>query len=160
MFHQLVNHNDDLRRLVEKGYAVAIDGGYLVIRDIPYLDSQNQLQWGAFVAKLGTSAPARITRVRCTRGAAARCSLVEPGPGGGAQADASASMSRKSPRCTTRFFKLPSLADRSCYSENRSPCHPETAHLSLSKGEREVAQPRAHGSTGSTMSGRITKAYG
>jgi len=41
-----------LRRLVEKGYAVAIDGGYLVIRDIPYLDAQRELQWGAFVAKL------------------------------------------------------------------------------------------------------------
>lgn len=52
MFHQLVNHNDDLRRLVEKGYAVAIDNGYLVIRDIPYLDAQKQLQWGAIVAKL------------------------------------------------------------------------------------------------------------
>lgn len=41
-----------MRRLVEKGYAVAIDGGYLAIRDIPYLDAQRQLQWGAIVAKL------------------------------------------------------------------------------------------------------------
>jgi hypothetical protein len=52
VFHQLVNHNDDLRRLVEKGYAVAIDSGYLVIRDIPYLDDQRQLNWGALIAKL------------------------------------------------------------------------------------------------------------
>lgn len=52
MFHELVNHNSDMRRLVEKGYAVTIDGGYLVIRDIPYLDAQKQLQWGAIVAKL------------------------------------------------------------------------------------------------------------
>ncbi len=52
MFHQLVNHNYDLQRLVEKGYAVAIDGGYLVIRDIPYLDALKALQTGAFVAKL------------------------------------------------------------------------------------------------------------
>jgi hypothetical protein len=52
VFHQLVNHNDDLRRLVEKGYAIAIDGGYLIVRDIPYLDAQGQLQWGAFAAKL------------------------------------------------------------------------------------------------------------
>jgi len=37
---------------MEKGFAFSIDGGYLVVRDIPYLDSQNQLQWGAFVAKL------------------------------------------------------------------------------------------------------------
>ncbi len=52
MFHQLVNHNDDLRRLVEKGYAVAFDGNYLVIRDIPYLDSDSKLQMGAIVSKL------------------------------------------------------------------------------------------------------------
>lgn len=52
MFHQLVSHNDDLRRLVEKGYAIAIDSGYLVVRDIPYLDAQKQLQLGAIVAKL------------------------------------------------------------------------------------------------------------
>jgi hypothetical protein len=52
VFHQLVNHNDDLRQLVEKGYAVAIDSGYLVIRDIPYLDAQKQLHWGAIIAKL------------------------------------------------------------------------------------------------------------
>jgi hypothetical protein len=52
VFHQLVNHNHDLRQLVEKGYALSIDGGYLVIRDIPYLDDQRVLRWGAFVAKL------------------------------------------------------------------------------------------------------------
>lgn len=52
MFHQLVNHNDDLRRLVEKGYAVAFDSNYLVVRDIPYLDSERNLQIGAIVAKL------------------------------------------------------------------------------------------------------------
>ncbi len=52
MFHQLVNHNADLRCLVEKGYAVAIDDGYLVIRDIPYLDAEKQLQWAAIVTKL------------------------------------------------------------------------------------------------------------
>jgi hypothetical protein len=38
--------------LVEKGYAVAIDGGYLIVRDIPYLNAEKQLHWGAFVAKL------------------------------------------------------------------------------------------------------------
>ena len=52
MFQQLVSHNDDLRRLVEKGYAVAFDSGYLIIRDIPYLDSNRALQIGAIVTKL------------------------------------------------------------------------------------------------------------
>ena len=37
---------------MEKGYAFSIDGGCLIIRDIPYLDAQKQLQLGAFVAKL------------------------------------------------------------------------------------------------------------
>jgi hypothetical protein len=52
MFQKLVSHNDDLRRLLEKGYAIAIDSGHLVIRDVPYLDSNRQLAGGAIVAKL------------------------------------------------------------------------------------------------------------
>ncbi len=52
MFQKLVNHNDDLCRLVKKGYAVAFDSNHLVVRDIPYLDSESQLQVGAIVAKL------------------------------------------------------------------------------------------------------------
>ena len=52
MLHQLASHNDDLRRLLEKGYAVAVDSNHLVVRDIPYLDGEGRLQWGAIVAKL------------------------------------------------------------------------------------------------------------
>jgi molybdopterin/thiamine biosynthesis adenylyltransferase len=52
VFHQLVSHNDDIRRLVEKGYAVAFDSGHLIVRDIPYLDNQGQRQIGAIVTKL------------------------------------------------------------------------------------------------------------
>ena len=52
MFQKLVSHNDDIRRLVEKGYAVAFDSNCLVIRDIPYLDSNKKLRIGAIVAKL------------------------------------------------------------------------------------------------------------
>ena len=52
MFQKLVSHNEDIRRLVEKGYAVAFDSNYLILRDIPYLDNLKQLQIGAIVAKL------------------------------------------------------------------------------------------------------------
>jgi len=52
MFQILVNHNDDIRELVEKGYAVAFDSNCMVIRDIPYLDKQKQLQIGTIVTKL------------------------------------------------------------------------------------------------------------
>lgn len=51
MFQKLVSHNEDIRRLVEKGYAVAFDSNYLIIRDIPYLDSKLQLRFGAIVTK-------------------------------------------------------------------------------------------------------------
>lgn len=54
MFPKLVSRNDDLRRLLEKGYAVAFDGdtNHLVIRDIPYLAQGAGLKWGALVAKV------------------------------------------------------------------------------------------------------------
>ena len=62
MFHQLVNHNEDLRRLVEKGYAVAFDSNYLIVRDIPYLDSDGKLQIGAIVTKLEFIDQERVTQ--------------------------------------------------------------------------------------------------
>jgi len=49
---QLANHNEDIKRLLDKGFALAQDGGFLIIRDLPYLDAQRQLQWGAIVTKL------------------------------------------------------------------------------------------------------------
>jgi molybdopterin/thiamine biosynthesis adenylyltransferase len=50
MFLELANHNADLKRLLEKGYAITEDHGYLVVRDIPYLDSSGDCQTGAIVA--------------------------------------------------------------------------------------------------------------
>lgn len=52
MLHQLVSHNDDIKHLVDKGYAVSFDSAYLVVRDIPYLDDKGALQTGALVTKL------------------------------------------------------------------------------------------------------------
>jgi Domain of unknown function (DUF6791)/ThiF family len=52
MFQKLINHNKDIQCLVEKGYAVAFDSSYLIIRDIPYLDDTLSLQQGAIVTKV------------------------------------------------------------------------------------------------------------
>jgi hypothetical protein len=49
---ELASHNEDLQRLLDKGYALRIDGPHLVVRDIPYLDEQRALKWAALVAKL------------------------------------------------------------------------------------------------------------
>lgn len=62
MFQKLVSHNEDIRRLVEKGYAVSFDSNYLIIRDIPYLDGQRQLQTGAIVTKLVFINNERVTQ--------------------------------------------------------------------------------------------------
>jgi hypothetical protein len=60
---ELANRNDDIRRLLEKGYALRVDGPYLVVRDIPYLDGELALQFGAFVAKLEFIDKARVKPV-------------------------------------------------------------------------------------------------
>lgn len=53
MLQILVNHNADIRRLVEKGYALSFDStNHLVVRDIPYLDCEGSLKIGAFVTKV------------------------------------------------------------------------------------------------------------
>lgn len=62
MFQKLVSHNDDIRRLVEKGYAIAFDSGYLIVRDIPYLDYERKLQIGAIVTKLEFIDQERVTQ--------------------------------------------------------------------------------------------------
>lgn len=63
MFQQLVSHNDDLRRIVDKGYALALDPNeYLVVRDIPYLDVQGYLHIGAIVMKFVDAGEDRIVQ--------------------------------------------------------------------------------------------------
>ncbi|MFO1015777.1 MAG: ThiF family adenylyltransferase [Caulobacteraceae bacterium] len=52
MLPTLVSHNDDIRRLVERGYAVSFDSNYLVVRDIPYLGEGGTLKWGAIATQL------------------------------------------------------------------------------------------------------------
>ncbi len=52
MLIALASHNDDLHRLLEKGYALRLDSAHLVVRDIPYLDAEGALKWGAFATVL------------------------------------------------------------------------------------------------------------
>lgn len=53
MYQKLVSLNDDLKKLIEKGYSASIDStNHLVVRDIPYLDKNGDLRSGSIVAKL------------------------------------------------------------------------------------------------------------
>lgn len=62
MLQKLASHNDDIRRLLEKGFAVGFDSNYLIVRDIPYLDNQLKLQIGAIVTKIVFIDSERITQ--------------------------------------------------------------------------------------------------
>ena len=52
MLAALVNRNDDIRRLRDKGYALRFDAGHLVVRDLPYLGENRERRIGAIVTKL------------------------------------------------------------------------------------------------------------
>ena len=62
MFQKLVSHNSDLYQLVDKGYAVGFDSNYLIVRDVPYLDNEKNLQWGSIVTKLVHIDQNRVTQ--------------------------------------------------------------------------------------------------
>jgi len=52
MIEKLAEHNEDIDRLLKKGYALSIDNNYLVVRDIPYINNNGDLQVGAIVSTM------------------------------------------------------------------------------------------------------------
>lgn len=44
MSHKLIDLNEDLRKLRDEGYNVDIYGGYLIVRDIPYVNEKRQVR--------------------------------------------------------------------------------------------------------------------
>jgi hypothetical protein len=52
MSQKPVDRNPDLRRLRDEGYNVQVRDGYLVVSDIPYVDSQRSVRRGVLVSEL------------------------------------------------------------------------------------------------------------
>ena len=52
MSHALFSLNDDLRRLREAGYCVQRVGGFLVMRDVPYVTAGRQVKRGTIISDL------------------------------------------------------------------------------------------------------------
>ncbi|MDE3063848.1 MAG: ThiF family adenylyltransferase [Acidobacteriota bacterium] len=52
MSRELFSRNADLKRLREEGYFVRVVGGALVMRAVPYVDSQRQVHYGTLVSSL------------------------------------------------------------------------------------------------------------
>jgi len=53
MSHRLIDPNEDLRKLRDEGYSVDIYGGYLIVRDVPYVNDKREVRRdGVLVAPL------------------------------------------------------------------------------------------------------------
>lgn len=52
MSQQPISLSPDLQRLREDGYDISIEAGYLVLKDVPYLNPQREVRRGMLVAKL------------------------------------------------------------------------------------------------------------
>lgn len=54
MSSELIDHNPDLKRLKDEGYAVAIRENYLLIYDIPYVNSKSVICYGTLISDLSS----------------------------------------------------------------------------------------------------------
>src|SRR5689334_14153746 len=52
MSRKLINLNQDLRRLRDEGYFIEIVGGFLVMREVPYVTAQRQVRRGLLISSL------------------------------------------------------------------------------------------------------------
>jgi len=52
MSQQLINHSPDLKKLRDEGYEVEIRSNYLLINNVPYLNSQKDIKYGTLVSEL------------------------------------------------------------------------------------------------------------
>lgn len=56
MLPPLISHNDDLKRLFDDGYELAIVGGQLVVNNVPYVAADKTVKRGALVSELTLNA--------------------------------------------------------------------------------------------------------
>lgn len=52
MLNQLVDHSPDLKKLRDDGYEVEIRGNYLLINNVPYLNSKKEIKYGTLASEL------------------------------------------------------------------------------------------------------------
>jgi hypothetical protein len=52
MSPQLIDRSPDLKRLRDEGYEVQIINGYVILRDVPYLNSNKQVRRGVLISSL------------------------------------------------------------------------------------------------------------
>ncbi len=61
MQQQLISLNADLSQLESEGYDLMVNGGYLVVRQIPYVTPAKKVSFGTLVCALTYASPSRIS---------------------------------------------------------------------------------------------------
>ncbi|MGQ8844693.1 ThiF family adenylyltransferase [Serratia sp. TSA_7] len=56
MSHQLINRSPQLLRLRNEGYNLCVNGAYLLIKDIPYVNEKREIQSGVLILQLALTA--------------------------------------------------------------------------------------------------------
>ena len=52
MSHKLISHSPDLQRLRDEGYFLEIKGGFLLLKEVPYVNGQRQVKTGTLISEL------------------------------------------------------------------------------------------------------------
>lgn len=52
MSHLLISRSSDLKRLRDEGYEVEVQGNYLLVHSVPYVNAQRQITFGTLVSEL------------------------------------------------------------------------------------------------------------
>ena len=52
MSNTLIGRSPDLKKLRDEGYDLEIRGGYLLVKDVPYLNSSKEVKRGVLISKL------------------------------------------------------------------------------------------------------------
>ena len=52
MSQRLINRSPDLKKLRDEGYEIAIVSGFLVVRDVPYVNSKQEVKLADLVSEL------------------------------------------------------------------------------------------------------------
>lgn len=57
MLQQLINHSPDLKKLLDEGFDIEVNGGHLLVHQIPYVNSKCEIKYGTIVTVLNLATP-------------------------------------------------------------------------------------------------------
>lgn len=52
MLQRLINRSPDIKKLVDEGYSIRLNGGILIIEDVPYLNASLEVKYGKLISPL------------------------------------------------------------------------------------------------------------